>query len=137
MLHDEQPVAYASRALTQAERNYAQIEKEALAIGFACERYDQYLHGREEITVQSDHMPLIPIFRKPIHKARKRLQGMLLHLQKYNLAVEFRPVVQMHIANWLSKAYLETGNKTAAPAYQIFKMEEEDKLFEEIEQINP
>ena len=43
----------------------------------------------------------------------------------------------MHIADWLSRAYLETGNKTAAPAYQIFKMEEEDKLFEEIEQINP
>ena len=89
LLQDEQPVAYASRALTQAERNYAQIEKEALAIVFACERYDQYLHGREEITVQSDHKPLIPIFRKPIHKAPKRLQRMLLHLQKYNLAVEF------------------------------------------------
>ena len=85
-----------------------------------------YLHGREEITVQSDHKPLIPIFRKPIHKVPKRLQGMLLRLQKYNLKVEFRPGVQMHIANWLSKAYLETGNKTAAPAYQIFKMEEED-----------
>ena len=43
----------------------------------------------------------------------------------------------MHIADWLSRAYLETGNKTAAPDYQIFKMEEEDKLFKEIEQINP
>ena len=42
---DERPVAYASRSLTSAEQNYAQIEHEALAIVFAVRRFHQYLYG--------------------------------------------------------------------------------------------
>ena len=40
-------VAYASRTWTSTERNYAQIEKEALAIVFAWERFEQYIMGKE------------------------------------------------------------------------------------------
>ncbi len=130
LLQDNQPVAYASRSLSPAERNYAQIEKEALAIVFACEKFDQYIHGREEVTVESDHKPLIPIFKKPIHRAPKRLQRMLLRLQKYNLTLEFKPGVQMYIADWLSRMMM-----SQKPAYQIFAVQE-DKIYQEIESIN-
>ena len=58
LMQNGQPVAYASRALTDAETRYAQIEKELLAIVFACERFDLYLYGRQQVTVQSDHQPL-------------------------------------------------------------------------------
>ena len=58
------PVAYASRSLSKSEQNYAQIEKEALAILFGCERFHVYLYGKS-FTVESDHKPLQPIFKKP------------------------------------------------------------------------
>ena len=46
LLQNGQPVAFTSQSLSQTERQYAQIEKECLAIVFSCERYSQYLAGR-------------------------------------------------------------------------------------------
>ena len=77
LLQNGQPVAFASRSLSQTERQYAQIEKECLAIVFACERFSQYLAGREKIPVETDHKPLHSIFRKSIVSAPCRLQRML------------------------------------------------------------
>ena len=58
LLQNGQPIAYASRALSKTEQCYAQIEKECLAIVFACERFDHYIYVKDCITVQSDHKPL-------------------------------------------------------------------------------
>ncbi|KAJ1096490.1 hypothetical protein NDU88_001630, partial [Pleurodeles waltl] len=41
------PVAYASRALSSVETRYAQIEREALAIRWACKHFHLYLYGQE------------------------------------------------------------------------------------------
>ena len=54
------PVAYASRALTETERRYAQIEKEGLAVTWGCERFADYILGKK-ITIETDHKPLVPI----------------------------------------------------------------------------
>jgi hypothetical protein len=56
-LQDGVPVAYASRALTQTQQGYAQIEKELLAVVFACNTFYDYVYGRR-ITVETDHKPL-------------------------------------------------------------------------------
>jgi len=136
LLQNGQPVAFASRALTKTEENYAQIEKEALAIVFACERFNQYIHGREIVTVNTDHKPLVPIFKKAIHQAPKRLQRMMLRLQKYNLDIQYLPGPQMYIADCLSRNYLKTTQHDDKSTYQIFQLQREEKLFEEIEQIN-
>ena len=54
LLQEGQPIAFASRALTDTETRYAQIEKEMLAIVFAAKKFDQYTFGHS-VTVQSDH----------------------------------------------------------------------------------
>ena len=78
LLQGGQPVAFASRTLSRTERNYAQLEKECLAIVFECQHFDQYLARKDKIIVETDHKPLQPIFKKPIHAAPCRLQRMLL-----------------------------------------------------------
>jgi hypothetical protein len=56
------PIAYASRSLNNAERNYPTVEKELLAIVWGCKHFRQYLHGRK-FTIVTDHCPLTSIFR--------------------------------------------------------------------------
>lgn len=142
ILQNDQPVAFASRALNQTERNYAQIEKECLAIVFACERFSQYLSGKEHIDVQSDHKPLETIFKKTILCAPKRLQRMRLRLQKFNINVKYKKGKEMYIADLLSRAIQEEtktkgqGNGKAEDDVNIFCIEKEDGIFKEIQEIN-
>ena len=137
LLQKGQPVAFISRSLTKAEQNYAQIEKECLAIVFACERFNQYIHGRDQTVVQTDHRPLVPIFSKPIYNAPKRLQRMLLRLQKYTLMVLYCPGKEMFIADMLSRAYLHEEPSKNKRDYQMFQLTEEAQVYKEIEEIDP
>ena len=106
MLQNGLPVAYSSRALTSAETNYAHIEKELLAIVFACEKFDQYVYGRDKVHVQSDHKPLEVIFKRQLVTAPKRLQRMLLRLQRYSLEVTYVRGSEMYITDKLSRVYI-------------------------------
>ena len=107
LLQNGLPVAYSSRALTSAETNYAQIEKELLiAIVFACETFDQYVYGRDMVHVQNDHTPLEVIFKRSLVTAPKRLPRMLLLLQRYSLEVTYVRGSEMYIADTLSRAYI-------------------------------
>ena len=57
---DWKPVAYASRLMSETEKSCAQIEKEALAVTWACEKFTDYILGRKSL-IESDHKPLIPL----------------------------------------------------------------------------
>ena len=54
----ERPIMFTSRTLTNAERNYSQIEKEALAVIFAVKKFHQYIYG-QTVMIQTDHILLL------------------------------------------------------------------------------
>lgn len=120
---DWHPVAYASRTMTQAERSYAQIEKETLCIVYAHERFHQYLYGRS-YHVETDHKPLVSIFSKPLIDVPPRIQRMRMRLQKYDFHLSYTPGKYMYVADSLSRAHgnnepkssIETDVKVAVDA---------------------
>ena len=109
LMQDGHPIAYASRALTPTEIHYAQIEKELLSVVFGVEKFSEFLYGRHFV-VETDHKPLESIVRKSLLSSPKRLQRMLLRLQKYDLEVVYKRGVEMYMADTLSRAYVK--NKT-------------------------
>lgn len=134
LMQEGQPVAFASRALTPTEQNYAQIEKECLSIVFSCQRFHHYLYGRELVTAETDHKPLIAIFSKPLLNAPKRLQSMLLTLQNYSLKVIYKPGPEMYISDTLSRATAQcTGRGTAYQRQAICSLQQEQQ---DVQQIN-
>ena len=69
---DGHPVADASRALSEAQQRYAQIEK--CNIVFACEKFHQFIYGKH-VEVETDHKPLVNIFKETLNDCPMRLQG--------------------------------------------------------------
>lgn len=105
-LQDGFPVAYASRALTEAETRYAQIEKELLSATFACRKFHDFIYGRQA-TVETDHKPITAIVNKPLHSAPARLQRMLLQLQKYDVKFIYKKGTELYVADTLSRAHTD------------------------------
>ena len=58
---EERPTAFVSRTLTEAEKNYAQIDKEVLELIFAIRKFRNNFFGRS-FTVVADHKPLLSLF---------------------------------------------------------------------------
>ena len=101
----ERPVAFASRTLTSSEKNYAQVEKEALSLIFAVKRFHAYLYGRS-FTIITDHKPLTAILgpKKGIPPlAAARLQRWAWILSAYKYEIEFRPTGKHGNADGLSR----------------------------------
>ncbi|CAK1598289.1 unnamed protein product [Parnassius mnemosyne] len=87
----ERPVVYVSRALSDAEKHYSQIDREALAIVFCLKKLHQYLYGRR-FTLRTDHKPLVSIFG-PKHgiplMAASRLQRWAITVSAYSYDIEY------------------------------------------------
>ena len=105
LMQNGQPVGYASRALTLTESRYAQIEKELLAIVFACDHFEAYVYGSEEVHIETDHKPLESIMKKPLNNSPTRLRQMLLKLQRYNLVVTYKKGTTIVLADTLSRPH--------------------------------
>ncbi|XP_062537952.1 uncharacterized protein K02A2.6-like [Armigeres subalbatus] len=118
-------IGYASRTLTATEKNYAQIEKELLAIVFACTRFDQLIVGNPRTVIKTDHKPLLNVFNKPLLSAPKRLQHMLLKLQRYNLHLEFVTGKNNVVADALSRAPLQNEDCDSYEKMNVYEVLQE------------
>jgi len=105
-LQDGYPVAHASQAVTEAETQYAQIEKELLFATFAGRKFHDFIYG-QQTNIETDHKPLTAIVNKPLHLAPARLQCMLLQLQKYDLRFIYKKGTELYVADTLSCSYID------------------------------
>ena len=95
---DWRPIAYASRAMSSTERNYAQIEKEALATTWACEKFHDYILGTQ-FQIESDHKPLIPLLStKRLDQLPPRIVRFRLKLNRYDYSIHYVAGKELHTA---------------------------------------
>ncbi|XP_058837817.1 uncharacterized protein K02A2.6-like [Topomyia yanbarensis] len=98
-------VQHASRALTAAEKNYSQPDREGLAIIFAVTKFHKMLFGRR-FHLQTDHEPLLRIFGSkkgiPVYTSN-RLQRWALTLLLYEFTIEYVPTAKFDNADILSR----------------------------------
>ena len=123
----EKPVAYASRSLNTAEKNYAPTEREGLAVIFGVKKFHQYLYGLH-FTIQTDHKPLLGILGhdKSISAlAAARLQRWALILTGYQYNLEYKFGKDHANADAMSRLPLNTKSNTAGSAVEneVFMVE--------------
>ena len=102
------PVAYASRSMTETEQRYAQIEKEALAITWACEKFSEYILGLP-IEIETDHKPLVPLLSsKQLDSLPPRVLRFRLCMDRFSYNIHHVPGKDLHAADTLSRAPLSS-----------------------------
>lgn len=105
------PIAYASRTLSDAERNYSQLEKEGLALVFGVQKFHPYIYGRH-FQLATDHKPLQCIFgpKRGIPTiAAARLQRWAVMLSAYDFSLEYRSAQDNVEPDFLSRLPLPSS----------------------------
>ncbi|KAE8748860.1 hypothetical protein FOCC_FOCC004454 [Frankliniella occidentalis] len=123
----EHPVSYASRTLSQVERRYSQLDREALSLIFAVTHFHQYLYGRH-FSLFTDHKPLVEIFKPgaplPDHLS-PRMVRWALKLGSMDLDLKYRPGKSMASADMLSRHPQAVGTTEDYEPVCIFLLSEE------------
>ena len=102
------PVAFASRSMSETERRYAQIEKEALATTWACEKFADFVVGKH-IEIETDHKPLVPLLEaKHLDCLPPRILRFRLRLDRSMYDINHVPGKELYTADTLSRAPLPT-----------------------------
>lgn len=100
---NDNPVAYASRTLNETEQRYSTIEKELLAIVWACRYFRPYLYGRK-FKIFTDHRPLVWLFN--LKEPNSKLIRWRLKLEEYDYEIIYKSGKQNLNADALSRISL-------------------------------
>ena len=115
---DWKPIAFASRTMTETESRYAQIEKEALATTWACEKFTTYILGKK-FHIETDHKPLVPLLgSKNLDSLPPRILRFRLRLAKFDYTISHVPGKLSNTADTLSRApFISKGNDAELQQY--------------------
>ena len=114
---------FASRALSEAETRYAQIEKEALALTWALEKFSEYVLGKI-VALETDHKPLVPILgTKSLDQLPPRVLRFRLRLMRFQYTIQHVPGKTLYTADTLSRAPLQ-GSDEASTLKTVAEIEQ-------------
>ena len=82
------------------------------------EKWHQFVFGRCVI-VRTEHKPLEAITKKPLDRAPRRLQGILLRSLAYDIEVQYIPSHIKHLADMMSRPYLPTNSQDANSVFKV------------------
>ena len=102
ILQEEQPIYYALRALTSAEKNYQNLKCEAQVAVWGMEKFHYFLYGRKFI-LQTDQKPLVSIFRKHMIDVSPRIQRIPIRAWQYDFEPQHIPGRNNVISDALSR----------------------------------
>lgn len=110
---NEHPIAYYSRTLNSAERNYSTIEKELLAIIDSTKHFRPYLYG-QKFLIETDHNPLVWLSK--IKEPNSRLIRWKLKLEEFNFEIKYKKGKENLVADALSRIDINILEKNASIA---------------------
>jgi len=117
--------------LKDVESRYHLLELECLAVVFACGRFDQYIYGKQDLTILSDHRPLKSIVKKEMGKSLVRLENMLMALQRYGYDLRYKPGIKQILADMLSRSSTADGSSERINKVEVFMSEVDESNPEE------
>ena len=97
---NENPIHYLSHKLSDTQKRWPIIEKEAFSIYYALQHLDHYLHGAEFV-IRTDHKPLKYLLTSPMQN--RKIQMWALSIAGYNCRIEYIQGKRNCCADFLSR----------------------------------
>ena len=97
-----------STSLSETEKRYSQIEEEALALVWTCEKFADYIIGKQ-IQIETDHKPLVPLLGTTQRDSLPpRVLRFQLRLTRFDYLIAHVPGMYFYTADTLSRALIKS-----------------------------